>query len=283
MGLFNVILRCIYRLERIWSFVISKLCNPSSQKIEVLHLSDNFLVINKGHDIVINSNDPHVAESLHSILSKLYPTLVNPKLRHYFHFVHRLDFVTSGVLCLALNKKAASAAAQCFEKRLTKKYYMALVRGHVSEEVIDIKAAIGECSSEKNGNHKMCVEDDTECLAPRTAFTRLIVLERGIFAAYPASKVMLRPVTGRRHQLRVHCHYLGHTIVGDYTYSSGKDVNPDRTFLHALRLILPNAVEPLDIMTSDPFQNINKTNSWVPVERINNLQAAFTKIEHNIP
>lgn len=83
-------------------------------------------------------------ESLHSILSKLYPSLVNPKLRHYFHFVHRLDFVTSGVLCLALNKKAASAAALCFEKRLAKKYYMALVRGHVSGEMIDIKAAIGK-------------------------------------------------------------------------------------------------------------------------------------------
>lgn len=96
---------------------------------------------------------------------------------------------------------------------------------------------IGECSSEKNGNHKMCVEDDNECLAPRSAFTRLIVLERGLFAAYPASKVLLRPVTGRRHQLRVHCHHLGHTIVGDYTYSSGRDVDPDRTFLHALRLL----------------------------------------------
>ncbi|XP_014274671.1 RNA pseudouridylate synthase domain-containing protein 1 isoform X1 [Halyomorpha halys] len=282
MALFRIILRCLYGLEKIWSFVIFKLRGSLSQKIDVLHQSDNFLVINKGHDIVINSNDPLVAESLHSILSKLYPSLVNPKLRHYFHFVHRLDFVTSGVLCLALNKKAASAAALCFENRSAKKYYMALVRGHVSGEIIDIKAAIGECSSEKNGNHKMCVEDDAECLAPRTAFTRLLVLERGLFAAYPASKVLLRPVTGRRHQIRVHCHYLGHTIVGDYTYSCGRDVNPDRTFLHALRLILPNAVEPLDIRTGDPFQNIDKTHGWIPVEKINDLQTAFTKIENDI-
>ena len=82
--------------------------------------------------------------SLHYVLSKLYPALVNPKLRHYFHFVHRLDFVTSGVLCLALNKKAATAAAKCFEMRFAKKYYIALVRGHVSLEMIDVTAAIGK-------------------------------------------------------------------------------------------------------------------------------------------
>lgn len=64
MGLLNVLMRCICGLEKIWSFVIFKLRNLLSQKINVLHLSDNFLVINKNHDIVINSNDPHVAVSV---------------------------------------------------------------------------------------------------------------------------------------------------------------------------------------------------------------------------
>ena len=69
----------------------------------------------------------------------------------------------------------------------------------------------------------------------RPAQSKLLVLERGIYESYPATKVLLRPLTGRRHQLRVHCHTIGHTIVGDYTYSRRHDITPPRMFLHALR------------------------------------------------
>lgn len=69
----------------------------------------------------------------------------------------------------------------------------------------------------------------------RHAKSRLLVLERGIYGSYPATKVLLRPFTGRRHQLRVHCSIIGHTIIGDYTYSNKHDVLPPRMFLHSFR------------------------------------------------
>jgi 23S rRNA-/tRNA-specific pseudouridylate synthase len=72
-----------------------------------------------------------------------FPSLINPKLRHNFYFVHRLDYATSGVICVALHKKAASAATSAFEKRQTKKYYVALLRGLVAKEIIDVIAPIG--------------------------------------------------------------------------------------------------------------------------------------------
>ena len=53
----------------------------------------------------------------------------------------------------------------------------------------------------------------------------------------------MEPLTGRRHQLRAHCHSLGHTILGDYTYSDRSDTNPDRMYLHAYKITLPNSVE----------------------------------------
>lgn len=81
----------------------------------------------------------------------------------------------------------------------------------------------------------MCVADNTCCLNPRKAHTQLTVLERGIFMSYPATKVLLLLITGRRHQIRVHCSNIGHTIIGDYTYSNRKDISPSRTFLHAYR------------------------------------------------
>ncbi|BET00777.1 RNA pseudouridylate synthase [Nesidiocoris tenuis] len=247
-------------------------------RLNILYKSENFIVLNKEPDILINSNDPSKA-SLHRRLCTEFPELVNPSLRHSFHFVHRLDFVTSGVICIGLNKKASSAAAASFEGRRVVKYYLAIVRGHVSGEIIQIDIPIGEMKSELDGSHQMtAINSVGTCVNPRPSITKLLVLERGFFQGYPSTKVLLQPLTGRRHQLRVHCAHLGHTIVGDFTYSGRKDVVPDRTFLHALRLSLPNSVEPLDIETEDPFYKIP---GWLPIEFLNSLRTedVFTKLK----
>lgn len=81
--------------------------------------------------------------SLDVLLGKKYPHLVNSNLEHSFYFVHRLDFVTSGVLCIALNKRACAKASGAMQKRISRKYYIALVRGHVSEDHLDMTDSIG--------------------------------------------------------------------------------------------------------------------------------------------
>ena len=65
-------------------------------------------------------------------------------LKHGFYFPHRLDYATSGVICIALNKKACAAAATAFSLQLTQKYYLALVHGHVRQELTDVCVRIGE-------------------------------------------------------------------------------------------------------------------------------------------
>nr|CAD7203488.1 unnamed protein product [Timema douglasi] len=183
--------------------------------------------------------------SLQLQLRKLYPELVNPGLKHDFYFVHRLDYATSGLICLALNKKACSEATSCFHQRKTKKYYLAVLRGHVSKELMYMNEAIGEDSLEERGSHRMCTSSNLNCTSPRPAQTRMLILQRGLFDNYPATKVILRPITGRRHQLRVHCAHIGHTIVGDYTYSNRKDTLPYRTFLHSYRYVTETVIHIL--------------------------------------
>ncbi|KAK7871266.1 hypothetical protein R5R35_007552 [Gryllus longicercus] len=253
---------------------------PSEKEVEILHRSQNFLVLNKGYDIVINSDDPKVKVSLQLQLRKLFPDLANPNLHHDFYFVHRLDYATSGVICIALHKKACSIATSAFRERKTQKYYLALVRGHVAHELLDINDSIGEDKYEIEGSHRMCTESNPNCTSPRSAHTRLLVLQRGIYALYPATKVLLRPITGRRHQLRVHCANMGHTIVGDYTYSNRKDTLPYRTFLHSFRLVLPNPIESLDVQTLDPFPNDDDCSKWMVVETVNPLDYnVFKKLD----
>lgn len=60
------------------------------------------------------------------------------------HFVQRLDYATSGVLCMAKSRPAAASAGKAFEKRLTRKYYLAIVRGHVGFELADVDYGVGK-------------------------------------------------------------------------------------------------------------------------------------------
>eukprot|EP00745_Piridium_sociabile_P004204 TRINITY_DN124972_c0_g1_i1.p1 TRINITY_DN124972_c0_g1~~TRINITY_DN124972_c0_g1_i1.p1 ORF type:complete len:103 (-),score=4.38 TRINITY_DN124972_c0_g1_i1:3-311(-) len=75
----------------------------------------------------------------------------------------------------------------------------------------------------------------------------------GKFAGVDVSKVLLEPLTGRRHQLRLHCLHLGHPIVGDATYAG--DNETFRMCLHAAELMLPfkPPFEPLTISSSEDF------------------------------
>lgn len=123
----------------------------------------------------------------------------------------------------------------------------------------------------ETSNHKMCTTDNRSCVSPKTACTILLVLKLGYFDNYPATKVLLRPITGRRHQLRVHCSHLGHTIIGDYTYSNRKDTSPDRMYLHSLRLILPTCQETLDIQSEDPFTKESTKHLWRPCKVLHEI------------
>ncbi|KAH0944979.1 hypothetical protein HN011_005150 [Eciton burchellii] len=220
---------------------IEKLINNKIKKqdvidfIEIVYRSENFLIINKPYDTYINSNNPDKKNTLQLKLREMLPDLVNPKLYHEFHFVHRLDYPTSGIICIALNKRAARMASYAFENQKVQKFYLALVHGHIREPYIVINKPIGNDIRKKNSNHKMCTSDSIFCEKPRRSYTVLMVLEHGFWKNKPATKVLLALGTGRRHQLRVHCNYIGHTIIGDYTYSEGKDIEPRRTYLHSFR------------------------------------------------
>ncbi|KAK2587481.1 hypothetical protein KPH14_003185 [Odynerus spinipes] len=206
---------------------------------------NDFLVVQKPYDMFINSNNPDRKNTLQLVLKEMLPNLANPTLSHEFHFVHRLDYATSGIICIALNKRSARAASSAFENRKVKKYYLALLHGHVNDSFIIIDKPIGDDIREKDGNKKMCTSDSFFCIKPRKSCTVLLVLEYGF--------------------------RKGHTIIGDYTYSERQDVEPHRTFLHSFRLILKNDVENLDIRTADPFLSADPENKWQPTNIVRTL------------
>lgn len=251
-------------------------------KLRVIHKSEHFLAVNKHPDLVINTNPPDNRLSLYDQIHHSYPELAQPNLAHGFYVAHRLDYSTSGVMLIPLTKTAASQAAKQFEKRKTRKFYIALVRGHVVDDKIDISAAIGDDSTPEWSKIRMCTPAQSTCLHPRAARTKLLVIERGTFNGKPATKVLLAPITGRRHQLRVHCHVLGHTIVGDWTYSSRRDFLPPRMFLHAHRLLINTSMENMDLNAGDPFTESDDSFKWRPDVEICDIDMAYQIIHSEI-
>lgn len=103
--------------------------------------------------------------------------------------------------------------------------------------------------------------DDFRCYAAlhhggdnsRPCETEMEILEYGYYCNEPVTKVLFSPITGRRHQLRIHSMCLGHPIVGDGTYNTSTTCNDAyRMMLHAWKLHVP--VKNLSaIETADPF------------------------------
>lgn len=157
--------------------------------------------------------------------------------------VHRLDQETSGLLVLAKNKTAHQALQDLFALRRVTKTYIALLDGNVAsdEGIIDLPL-------------RPNVEDRprqmVDPIGGKPAMSRYRVLERkdGI------TRVALQPLTGRTHQLRVHCSHplgLNAPIVGDMLYGTAAS----RLMLHAWRLqfVHPITGQKIDITWESPF------------------------------
>ncbi|UCB54452.1 MAG: RluA family pseudouridine synthase [Thiotrichales bacterium] len=143
--------------------------------------------------------------------------------------VHRLDCHTSGVMLLALGLDMQRKLSRLFHDRAIGKTYVALVEGEVNQSagVIDIPM---------RGDPDDRPRQVIDYQHGKSAQTRWRLLRYENIGQTPqASRLQLQPLTGRTHQLRVHCRALGHPIVGDRLYNESAG-DADRMLLHAERL-----------------------------------------------
>ena len=139
--------------------------------------------------------------------------------------VHRLDKDTSGVLIVAKNDNAHINISDQIKNHETEKTYVALVRGIVKENEATINMPIGRSSKDRK---KMAVTREG-----KNAITHFKVLKR--YEKYTLLEIKIE--TGRTHQIRVHLSHIGYPVVGDYTYSNGKnDFNVEGQMLHAKKI-----------------------------------------------
>jgi tRNA pseudouridine32 synthase/23S rRNA pseudouridine746 synthase len=209
---------------------------PTEPWLTVLHADEDIVVLDKPSGLLtVPGKDPQLADSLEARVREKWPTAT---------VVHRLDKDTSGILLMALNKRALGFLGSQFEHRKTTKSYVARVWGELQPEsgLVDLPLAT-------DWEHKPRQRVDHE--RGRASRTEWSVIER----EPKATRVRLVPLTGRTHQLRVHMLSLGHPILGDAFYATGEALAAaDRLQLHAAELGFthPNGT-PMNFVSPTPF------------------------------
>ncbi len=194
---------------------------PQDPWLVILYQDEHIMVVNKPSGLL--SVPGRLEEHKDSVMTRIqrdYPTAES---------VHRLDMATSGVIAVALTKAAERELKRQFRERESKKQYVARIWGHPekAEGIVDLPLI---CDWPNRPKQKVCFETG------KPAQTEYEVVE---YAPDMTARVILRPITGRSHQLRVHMQALGHPILGDKFYATPEArAMAARLLLHAESLTI---------------------------------------------
>ena len=220
--------------------------------IEVIYEDNDIIVVNKPKGLVVHpANGNPDGTLVNAIMAICKDSLsgIGGEIRP--GIVHRLDKDTSGILIVAKNDKAHIALSEQIKKHEVEKTYIALVKGVVKENEATINMPIGRSTKDRK---KMAVVK-----SGKEAITHFKVLKR--YNNYTLLQVKIE--TGRTHQIRVHLSQIGYPLVGDTTYSNGKNEwNIKGQCLHAKSLKFRHPITRkemfLEAKLPEYFENILK-------------------------
>jgi 23S rRNA pseudouridine955/2504/2580 synthase len=202
----------------------------------VLYRDEALIVLDKPHGLP-SQGGPGITRHLDGMLDAL-----RDGSPHRPRLVHRLDRDTSGVLVVARTPGVAAKLAAAFRTRAVEKTYWAVVAGRPVPVEGRVEAELVRVDGFRGERAAIAGEYDTETAHSITDYRTLEHAGRKL------AWLELKPLTGRTHQLRVHCAALGAPILGDAPYGTERegrntalvDGLVEQLHLHARRLELPH-------------------------------------------
>jgi tRNA pseudouridine32 synthase/23S rRNA pseudouridine746 synthase len=181
---------------------------------QILYQDEFLVVLDKPHGLL--SVPGRGEDKFDSVATRIQAQIPEARV------VHRLDCATSGVMLMAVGIEAQRELNRQFREGEVTKEYMAVVHGTVSKVQGVIEIPI-------RGNPDDRPRQIIDYQLGKHAVTEWTVTS----AENNRTRLLLKPVTGRTHQLRVHCMGMGFPIVGDRLYNPEEDVRAERMLLHA--------------------------------------------------
>lgn len=201
-------------------------------ELPILYQDNDLVVVNKNAGLLVHRSSIDRHAEVFALQT------VRDQMRRFVFPVHRLDRSTSGALIFALSAFSARFLANEFAQCRVHKKYLAVVRGSSpSDALIDYPL-----KEELDAKSDSMARTDKPAQQAVTHLSTLATYEFPVAVdKYPTSRYSLvraLPKTGRKHQIRRHLRHLGHPIIGDVTYGSGKHNRFFRDSLKVNRLLL---------------------------------------------
>jgi len=201
-----------------------------SMSLNIIYQDEHIIAVNKPQALLsVPGLGPDKQDCL---ISRLVEQVSEAKV------VHRLDCYTSGIMLFAIGIEMQRALSKIFHDRKIKKEYIAVVRQWFDEEQGVIKFPM-RCDIDNRPHQIVDYEHG------KSAITYWQILQRDNHVV----RLLLKPETGRTHQLRVHCSAMGYPIIGDGLYGNDEVAQP-RMLLHADNLIFDHPVTGNEMVLS---------------------------------
>jgi len=219
--------------------------------LDIVFENDELMVINKPAGMVVHPAAGHADGTLVNAVLGHDPDIEGIGGEERPGVVHRLDKQTSGLILIAKNERAHRWLQDQFRLRKVEKTYLALVDGKPPTPAGRVEAYIGRDPKHRK---RMAVVSEKK---GREAISEYQTLES--FKSH--TLLEFHPLTGRTHQIRLHCAFLKCPIVGDEVYGrKSQSVEIERHFLHAhrLKIILPGEKSPkiFEAPLPDDLENV---------------------------
>lgn len=214
---------------------------PVDLPLDILYEDDDIVIPTKPADMPTHPSHDHYTDTVANALAFRY---AKEGIPFVFRPINRLDRNTSGLLLIARNKRAAGKLTQTMQKGEIKKTYLAVAVGEMTEREGVIDAPLHR-TKESIIVREVCSPTAPDADAARTEYSVLAV-ENG------HTLLLVRPLTGRTHQIRVHFAYMGHPLVGDDLYGTPSPLI-NRHALHAYSLSFPHPLTEEKLEFSAPL------------------------------